>query len=344
MSASQAEQIAGVRPILRRVVTNAGMLLGGRTINAVVSLIYMAIAARSLGLRELGVLVLVQAFAQFLGDVVKFQSWQTMIHYGARALQEGDVRPFQRVLRFTVVLDLAGTVLGIALGIAGSFLLSGRLGWTPQEAPGAAVYMLSIAFMVSATPIGLLRLFDRFDVMARQAALISILRLIGSGMAVLLMPTLGGFLLAFAFGTVGSWLYLAGSSLNELRRRRLLEGFSWRGPLGEGMPGVWRFAWNTNLTTTLEVAFTTPRPCSSEVWWDLPRRRSGGSAGRSPTASPSRPSCWCRPSILNWRGCGPTATTRRCGGWRCRSGCCRERLAWCCWRSAPSRDLHCWRP
>lgn len=256
MSASRAEEIAGVRPILRRVVGNAGVLLGGRTVNAVLSLVYMAIAARVLGVRELGVLVLIQAFAQFLGDVVKFQSWQTMIHYGAAPLENGEVAPFQRVLRFTLVLDLASTVLGIGVGIAGSILFAGHLGWTVNEAPSAAVFMLTIAFMVSATPVGLLRLFDRFDVMARQAALIALLRVVGSGLALLFMPNLTGFLLAFAFGTVGSWLYLAGSAFRELRRRKLLEGFTWRGTLSDGMPGVWPFAWNTNLTTTLEVAFT----------------------------------------------------------------------------------------
>jgi O-antigen/teichoic acid export membrane protein len=256
MSASQAEEVAGVRPIFKRVVTNAGMLLGGRTVNAVLSLAYMAIAARALGVRELGVLVLIQAFAQFLGDVVKFQSWQTIIHYGTRPLDEGEVRPFQRVLRFTVVLDLASTALGITVGIIGSFLFAGRLGWTPQEAPYAATFMFTIAFMVSATPVGLLRIFDRFDVMARQAALIAFLRFLGTLAAMVFMPTLIGFLCAFALGTVGSWLYLAGSALGELRRRKLLTDFSWQGPLSEGMPGVWRFAWNTNLTTTLEVAFT----------------------------------------------------------------------------------------
>jgi O-antigen/teichoic acid export membrane protein len=248
--------IAGVRPILRRVVTNAGMLLGGRIVNAVLSLGYMAIAARALGVRELGVLVLIQAFAQFLGDVVKFQSWQTIIHYGSQPLDSGQVRPFQHVLRFTLVLDLASTVLGIAVGIAGSFLFAGRLGWTAHEAPGAALFMLTIAFMVSATPVGLLRIFDRFDVMARQAALIALLRMVASVAAWLWMPNLTGFMIAFAVGTVGSWLYLAGSALGELRRRKLLDGFRWRGRLSESMPGVWRFAWNTNLTTTLEVAFT----------------------------------------------------------------------------------------
>ncbi|WP_293681194.1 lipopolysaccharide biosynthesis protein [uncultured Phenylobacterium sp.] len=256
MSASQAELIAGVRPILKRVVTNAGMLLGGRLVNAVLSLGYMAIAARALGVRELGVLVLIQAFAQFLGDVVKFQSWQTIIHYGSQPLDAGQVRPFQQVLRFTLVLDLASTVLGIVVGIAGCFLFAGHLGWTAEEAPGAALFMLTIAFMVSATPVGLLRIFDRFDVMARQAALIALLRMVASVGAWLWMPNLTGFMIAFAVGTVGSWLYLAGAALGELRRRKLLDDFSWRGSLSAGMPGVWRFAWNTNLTTTLEVAFT----------------------------------------------------------------------------------------
>ena len=65
-----------------------------------------------------------------------------------------------------------------------------------------------------------------------------------------------GFLLAWALGTVGSWLYLAGSAWAELRRRDLLKDFSWKGPLSAGLPGVWKFAWNTNLTSTLDVAFT----------------------------------------------------------------------------------------
>ena len=256
MSASRAEEIAGVRPILKRVVTNAGMLLGGRTVNAVLSLAYVAISARALGAHELGVLVLIQAFAQFLGEVVKFQSWQTILHFGTRPLAEGRTADFQKVLRFTLILDAASTALGIAVGILGSVLFAGRLGWTPEEAPAAAAFMFTIAFMVSATPMGLLRLFDRFDVMARQAALIAVIRLVASGAALVLHAGMLGFLAAWAVGTVGSWLYLASSAYRELSKRGLLAGFAWGGPVSGGVPGIWRFAWSTNLTTTLDVAFS----------------------------------------------------------------------------------------
>lgn len=256
MSASEAEQIAGVRPILRRVVANAGLLLGGRTVNAVLGLVAVAIAARALGAAELGVLVLIQAFAQFLGEVAKFQSWQTILHFGARPLAEARVPDFQRVLRFSLVLDLVSTAFGVAVGVVGAYVFAGPLGWGLDDAWPAALYMVSIAFMVSATPLGLLRLFDRFDVLAWQSGLISLIRCVASIVALLMGAGMEGFLLAWAVGTVGSWFYLAGSAYAELRKRGLTKDFVWRGPLTEGMPGAWKFAWNTNMASALDVAFT----------------------------------------------------------------------------------------
>ncbi|MCR5880410.1 lipopolysaccharide biosynthesis protein [Phenylobacterium sp. J367] len=241
---------------LRRVVVNAGKLLGGRSVNAVLSLAYLAIAARALGVTAFGVLVLIHAFAQFLGDVVKFQSWQTLIHYGAGPLHQGEKARFQQVLRFTLLLDVGSGIVGLAIGIAGAFLFSGKLGWTPDQAPAAAGYVLSVAFMVSATPLGLLRLFDRFDVLAGQAALVSIVRLAGSAIAWAIGAPLEGYLLAWAVGTAVGFALLVWASVSELGKRGLLAGFSMRGPLADGLPGVWKFAWSTNLNTTLDVAFT----------------------------------------------------------------------------------------
>src|ERR1700759_1257769 len=94
-------------PVLRRGLGNTGMLLGGRVSKANLGLGYTALGARGLGVEVFGVLVLIHAFAQFLGDVVKFESWQTVLQYGAKPLVEGRVADFQRVLRFTLVLDLA---------------------------------------------------------------------------------------------------------------------------------------------------------------------------------------------------------------------------------------------
>jgi O-antigen/teichoic acid export membrane protein len=256
MSRSAAASPDTTRPVFQRVLANTGLLLGGRTVNAVLTLGYMALAARALGAQQFGLLVLINAFAQFLGEVVKFQSWQTVLHFGARPLVEGRRGDLQRVLRFTLILDLVGSAAGVTIGMVGALVFNDLLGWSDPMASAAALYALSVAFMVSATPLGLLRLFDRFDIIAAQTAVISLVRLVGCAWAFFTHASVGALLAIWAAGTLAGFAYLSGAAWLQLRDRRLLEGFSWRGPLTAGMPGAWRFALATNLSATLDVAFT----------------------------------------------------------------------------------------
>src|ERR1051325_349817 len=108
-----------VHQVFREVMRNAAILIGGRATNAVLGLAGLAIASRYLGLAGFGVLVVINAFAEAVGDVVKFQSWQTVLNYGAKPLGEGEGHDFQRVLRFSFLLDLISAVTGIAVGCIG---------------------------------------------------------------------------------------------------------------------------------------------------------------------------------------------------------------------------------
>src|SRR5258708_34540231 len=92
------------RSLLHRVLANAGVLLGGRAANAAISLGYMAIAARLLGVREVGVLILINAFAQLVGEVVKFNSRQTVLHYASGPLAAGERAKRQQGVVFAIFL------------------------------------------------------------------------------------------------------------------------------------------------------------------------------------------------------------------------------------------------
>jgi O-antigen/teichoic acid export membrane protein len=242
--------------IINRVMANAGALLGGRVVNALLGLAYIALTARALGAVTMGVLVLINAYAQFLGEVVKFQSWQTVLNYGAAPLMEKDRPRLQQVIRFALLLDLIGSVAGVLLGVAGAYLFSPALGWPNDMEGPAALYALSIFAMTSATAVGLLRLLDKFRWLAGEQAVSSGVRLIGCGIAFWLHAPIGGFLLAWALGSLASFLYLAGLAWREMGRRGLLQGFTLTGPLSAGLTGVWRFAGATNFSSSLDVAFT----------------------------------------------------------------------------------------
>lgn len=245
------------KSVLGRVLANAGVLLGGRTVNAVLSLGYMALAARSLGVAEFGVLVLINTLAQFIGDVVRFQSWQLVLQYGAEPLAQGRREDFQGVVRFALVLDAIGALVGVAIGVGIALLFGVRLGLPAAAEGSAALYALTVIFLVPAAQVGLLRLFDRFDLLAGQAAISSAVRLVGGGIGFLIQAPMTFFLVVWAAGTVVSFVYVAGAAWFELRRRELTAGFSWAGPLlRPNLPGAWRFAWATNFSSSLDVAFT----------------------------------------------------------------------------------------
>lgn len=243
--------------ILKRLVGNTGLLLGGRAGNAVLGLGYMALAGRSLGVASLGLLVLIHAFAQLTGEVAKFQAWQCLLQYGAKPLAEGRRADFQHVLRFTLGLDALSAGIGVAAGVLGVALFADRLGFGAAHEGAAAAYMLVIVAMVASAPVGLMRLFNRFDALAAQSVIVSAGRLVGCAVGALLHGPMEAFLLAWAFGQVCGFVYLCAMTLSELKRRDLIAGFTLNGgPLAAGLPGAWRFAWNGNISSTLESGLT----------------------------------------------------------------------------------------
>ncbi|MEI9964891.1 MAG: lipopolysaccharide biosynthesis protein [Caulobacteraceae bacterium] len=307
--------------LFRAVVRNAAVLLGGRTVNAVLGLSALAVAGRALGLHNFGLLVLIHAFAEAVGDVARFQSWQSVLHYGAKPLGEKRIFDFQRIVRFSAMLDVISSFVGVVIGVVGAAFIGPLLGWPDDAAPAAMIYSTSIVFMVTATPTGVLRLFNRFDLIAYQSTIASAVWLIGGALAFIFGLGLKTFLLVWWLGTFAAFVFLFIASWRELRRRGCLEGLTWRmGSLTHGFPGLWRFALTTNATATLELAFnhvSTPvrrRPAEPLAGGAVAHRQAGGrrhrragEAGGAPPSIPSSPSC------------APTATTSRWRGWGCRS-------------------------
>ena len=93
----------------------------------------------------------------------------------------------------------------------------------------AALYATSTFFMVTATPIGLLRLFDRFDLLARRDALGAAVRLAGAALAAAFGGGLPAFLGAWYAAVALGGLALIAGAWTELRRRGLLKRAGERG-------------------------------------------------------------------------------------------------------------------
>ena len=147
--------------MIRRALQNTGWLMGARGINAVLSLVYLVLATRALGLDGFGQFVIAFTFAQLVVGFTSFQTWQAIIRWG----QEDDGR--KTASGFALALDASTIIVGtlaaaLILGLAGD--------WLPiaQELRLPTFLFTVVSLLaIRSTPAGLLRLHDQY---ARAAA------------------------------------------------------------------------------------------------------------------------------------------------------------------------------
>ncbi len=238
----------------RRIFKNAGLLLSGRATNGILGLAMLSLAARGLGLEQFGVFVLMTTYIQVIMALATFQSWQAVIRYGAICMESKNIAAFQALIKFTALLDVAGVIVGAAIGWFGAPLVGPYVGWDPEMIRNAQWFSLQLLSLVLATPTGLLRLFDRFDLLSVQAVVTPLVRLIGVGIAVLTGAPFWAYLAAWFVASIAGGVVLIFIGWREGARRGLLEGmtFSLRGitaPHG----GIWKFSIFSNLHSSLQI-------------------------------------------------------------------------------------------
>ncbi|MBT7450555.1 MAG: lipopolysaccharide biosynthesis protein, partial [Rhodospirillaceae bacterium] len=165
-----------------------------------------------------------------------------------------DTAGFQQLISFTTVLDVSGVVLGAVLAWFAVPFVGPVLGWSEDVIAYAQPYSLLILFTIIATPTGLLRLYDRFDILAWQVMVTPGMRLIGVIAAVVTDAPLWGYLLAwFVAGVVGG-LTLLGLGWREGVKQGRLNGMRWslRG-VTTTHDKIWSFCLASNFHSSLQL-------------------------------------------------------------------------------------------
>lgn len=230
---------------MNRILRNIGWLLGGRGVNALFSIVYLALATRSLGLEDFGRFSLIIVLAQAITGIASFQTWQAVVRWGAVPGEAG------KAAGFALALDLA-SVLGGGL-VAALVCLTAHL-WLPlppELRMIAFLQCLAALLAIRSTPTGLLRLHDRYDLASVAEAVQPATRAAGAVLAALLFPHIGGFVAAWAAAELtcaAAYWYFARKlerlHLADVRLRQLPSRHE----------GVWRFVWATNFSRSLAVS------------------------------------------------------------------------------------------
>jgi len=177
---------------MKHVFRNLGWLLGSRGINAVLSLVYIGLATRSLGVAGYGQFAMVVVLAQGVAGIASFNTWQAVVKWGHEEGRAGEVTGF------AFALDLISIAGGLILA---ALACSTAAAWLPiPSGSGYLTFALCAAALMSvrSTPTGVLRLHDRYDLSTAAEATLPVTRALGAVAAWLFAPTLAGFVAAWA--------------------------------------------------------------------------------------------------------------------------------------------------
>ena len=238
----------------RRVLANAGWMLGGQGAAAAMSLVYLALATRSLGLEGFGTFSMILAIASTVATLVAFQCWQIVVHYGMDHLHAGRDDDLARLLWFCAGLDALGVAFGSMISLATVAAVAGPLGWDSSTTWAATVFCLLTMMGFRSTPVGVLRLHNRYATAAGAETIAPVLKTIGAVGCWWFDAGLPGFLIVWALADVAvsiAYWFIAAAHC----------GAPWRPgsrPEMRGVrsanEGILRYALATNATASLKIA------------------------------------------------------------------------------------------
>lgn len=227
----------------------------GKTTQGVLSIAYMALAARTLGVAEFGILIILNGLVVAVSEIARFDSWQIVLRYGTAPYEAGERQRLHHVLKFTLLLDVLGSGVGLIVVLAGLSAAMHLFGLPPEIEEPARVFSLSVAFLISTGGAnGILRLIDRFDLIAWQTTMAPVVRLVGTLALFMSGGDLEAFLWLWLGATIAGRTMLHMMAWRQLHRLDLLQGFTsglW--PSLASDRSVWAFAFGTSANATLAV-------------------------------------------------------------------------------------------
>jgi len=204
---------------MRRILGNFAYLLRGRGIAAVMLLAATALMARALGPAEFGMVVLIHTYAVLVRSFLNVKQFLAIVRWGVPALDAGDHATLRRLVNICWRIDWLSCIGATLVAFLLAPLLGPFMGMDQQQVIMLTVYSLVLLATGNRTAIGILRLYDRFDLLGWKETIGPAIRLVGVLIAWWLDAPMVVYVATFGFAFAVEEFYLGWFGRREYRRQ-----------------------------------------------------------------------------------------------------------------------------
>ncbi|KAF1086096.1 Inner membrane protein YghQ [Sporotomaculum syntrophicum] len=143
----------------------------------VINLITLLIMVNMLGNTNYGLFVLAQQYMVIVDSLVNFQSWQGVIKFGSEAVVDKNDSRLASIIKYGFTIDIVSAAAGLAVSLMAIPIVGRLLQWDAGLLFLAVIFSLEIVVHLGGTPTGVLRLFNKFNLVAIHAVALAFVRL-----------------------------------------------------------------------------------------------------------------------------------------------------------------------
>lgn len=161
-----------------KLFKNVTMVLVGNGGSSIINLIVTIIMTRCLGNTSYGIFLISLQYMNLLDGIFNFQSWAGVIKYGSEAAVERRDDKLAAIFKSGFIVDIVTAIIGTIIALIILPLVVLFMKWDGNLPILAVLFSVEILFHIEGTSVGILRLYDKFSLTAKQAIIAATLKLV----------------------------------------------------------------------------------------------------------------------------------------------------------------------
>ena len=233
-----------------KLVKNFIVLLTGEGISSILSMLSVILIVKAIGLEGNGMILSIQAYCLLLTSIFGFKSFQALIKYISKEIQKENFEKVKNYIKQSYFLDIVAAVITMIVSFIFVNLYSKFMGWNNELLRYSYMFIVVTVFQIQGTPIGILRIFDKFNYITYNNVIVAVLRVIFYLIGIFMGLKLNYFMYIELFLYVLPNITLNYLSYRTLKENKLQDFYKVKFKIDKNF---FKFNFYSNISSTIDI-------------------------------------------------------------------------------------------
>ena len=142
-----------------------------------ITFIISIILIKIIGSDSYGILILAQSYMNIMDVIINIQSWRSTIQYGQKALVDGNIKELHSYVKLGCIMDISTAILCFIISVILPHFIGSLLHWSNEMILCSQIFAITIISHLAGTPPAILRLFNKYNLVALSKTLAAIFKI-----------------------------------------------------------------------------------------------------------------------------------------------------------------------